>query len=288
MASAPGAAEARKFKLGTVTYNLAKDWDVETIIRNCEATGFEAAELRTTHRHGVEITLPKAQRTEVRKRFESSRVRLLSLGTTCEYHSADPAVVRKNIEETRQWCELAHDLGCLGVKVRPNGFVQGVEEARTLDQIGKALAECGRAARDLGVEVWVEAHGRGTEQPRNMRRIMDAANHPAVGICWNSNDADIEDGSVAPAFELLRPWIWNVHINELWRTLPPGAAARDFQAPKGPPGFPNWQQPYPWRELFSLLKRAGYSRYTLSEIPDSCEPDRLMRYYRTLWEHLTA
>jgi sugar phosphate isomerase/epimerase len=286
--AAPAATAAPPFKLGTVTYNLAKDWDLETIIRNCEATGFEAVELRTTHRHGVELSLSKAQRAEVRKQFESSRVRLLSLGTTCEYHSADAGVVRKNIEETKQWCELARDLGCLGVKVRPNGFVPGVEEAKTLEQIGKALAECGPAARDAGVEIWVEVHGRGTELPRNMRRIMDVANHPAVGICWNSNDPDIEDGSVKPAFELLKAWIRNVHINELWRTLPPWRTVRDFQPPKGPPGFPDWQRAYPWRELFSLLRGAGYARYTLAEIPASCEPERLMRYYRALWELLVV
>src|SRR5438874_12179260 len=37
------------FKLGLVTYELAKDWDIDTIIKNCEATGFEGVELRTTH-----------------------------------------------------------------------------------------------------------------------------------------------------------------------------------------------------------------------------------------------
>ena len=70
------------FKLGLVTYNLAKDWDIDTIIKNCEETGFEGVELRTTHKHGVEISLDKAQRAEVKQRFASSRVRLMSLGTT--------------------------------------------------------------------------------------------------------------------------------------------------------------------------------------------------------------
>ena len=42
------------FHLGSVTYNLLKDYDVETIIKTLEATGFEAVELRTTHKHGVE------------------------------------------------------------------------------------------------------------------------------------------------------------------------------------------------------------------------------------------
>ena len=41
--------------LGLVTYNLARDWDLPTLIRNCEETGFHAVELRTTHAHGVEL-----------------------------------------------------------------------------------------------------------------------------------------------------------------------------------------------------------------------------------------
>src|SRR5438552_13799106 len=129
----PGAAtgSAPPFKLGLVTYELAKDWDIETIIKNCEATGFEGVELRTTHRHGVEPTISKQQRAEVRKRFEGSAVRLVSLGSTSDYESPDPAVVEKNVENTRAFAELARDLGCMGVKVRPNGFPKGVPHDKT-------------------------------------------------------------------------------------------------------------------------------------------------------------
>ncbi len=40
-------------RLGAVTYNVLRDWDVETIIKNLEAAGFEAVELRSGHKHGV-------------------------------------------------------------------------------------------------------------------------------------------------------------------------------------------------------------------------------------------
>ncbi|MEZ6126718.1 MAG: twin-arginine translocation signal domain-containing protein [Planctomycetaceae bacterium] len=39
-------------KLGLVTYNWGKDWDLKTIIGNCQASGFMGVELRSTHRHG--------------------------------------------------------------------------------------------------------------------------------------------------------------------------------------------------------------------------------------------
>lgn len=251
------------FHLGTVTYNLGKDWDLATLIKNCEQTGFEAVELRTGHKHGVEPTLGPAQREEVKRRFADSKVRLLSLGSTCEFHAPDPAVVRKNIEEAKRFAQLAHDIGALGVKVRPNGLPKGVPEEKTLEQIGRALRECGQAGQGYGVEIWLEVHGRDSNVPRRVQRMMEVADHPAVGVCWNSNPEDVENGSVQDSFARLKPWLRNTHINELWR------------------------KEYPWRELFGLMKQAGYNRYTLAEIPETSDPIRLMRYYRALWLELS-
>jgi len=262
-ANAASAFSDGNFKLGLVTYNLAKDWDVATIIKNCEATGFEAVELRTTHKHGVEPTLEKSARAEVRKRFADSKVRLLSLGTTCEFHSPKADELRKNIDECKRFIELAHDLGCLGVKVRPNGIPKEVAEEKTIAQIGASLRECGEAAAPGGVEIWVEVHGKDSGHPPRCAGMMHACGHESVGLCWNSNPTDLMDGaSVKPAFDLLKPWLRNCHINEL---------ASDK---------------YPWREFFTLLRQSGYARYTLCEIQETSDPLRLMHFYRALWREL--
>jgi hypothetical protein len=285
----PSPETAPRFKLGLVTYQLAQSWDIDTIIKNCEATRFQGVELRTTHQHGVEPSISKERRAEVRKRFEGSPVRLVSLGSTCEYESPDPNVVQRNIEETRRFCELAHDLGCMGVKVRPNGFPPGSDHAKVLEQIGHALNQCGDIARDLGVEIWLEVHGEETERPPNIHRIMEVCNHSSVGICWNSNDNDIVEGSVKPSFELLKPWLRSCHINELWRMPAPWGDSGDDQSAKtSTAGFQQWKKLYPWRELFALFRSVGYDRYTFAEIPASCEPLRLMHYYRALWEYQAA
>src|SRR5688572_12668621 len=76
-----------KMKLGTVTYNLAKDWDIETIIKNCEEAKFEGVELRTTHAHKVEVNLTASEREAVRKRFKDSNVDLMGLGSAFDYHT---------------------------------------------------------------------------------------------------------------------------------------------------------------------------------------------------------
>ncbi len=256
-------AGVRGMRLGLVTYNLAKDWDLPTIIKNCREAKFDGVELRTTHKHGVEPDISQQRRIEVRKMFEDSGIVLWGLGTVCEFHSPNQDEVRRNIEMCKAFVVLAKDIGARGVKVRPNALPKGVPVEKTLEQIGRALTECGNFAADYGVEIWLEVHGQGTSHPPHIRKIMESCEAHNVGVCWNSNNTDVKDGSVREYFELLRPYIKSVHINELWR------------------------EDYPWRELFALLKASGYDRFTLAEIPESPDALRLMRYYRALWLELT-
>jgi sugar phosphate isomerase/epimerase len=251
--------------LGLVTYNLAREWDVATIIARCQETGFAGVELRTTHAHRVEADLSPARRAEVRRQFTGSGVCLVGLGTAFEFDAVDPQELRRNVEGTKEYARLAHDLGVPGVKVRPNNIHedQGVPRERTFEQIGKALRECGECAQDLGVQIRLEVHGRVTCDPTYIRAMLDWADHPAVWACWNSNPQDLVGGSLDAGFALLRDRIGLVHINELWSD-------------------------YPWRRLFELLRATGYTGFCLAEIPESSEPVRLMRYYRALWQCLTG
>ena len=249
-------------RLGLVSYNIGRNWDIETMIEKLEAARFEAVELRTTHKHGVEPSLNAAERQKVQRRFSRSKVRLLSLGTSCEFQSPDAKVRRDNLEEAGRYIDLAHDLGCWGIKVRPNGFPEGVPERVTLQRIGESLRECGELGERKGVEIWVEVHGQGTRMPANMRAIMTACSHPSVGVCWNSNATDVVNGSIQQSFDLLAPYIKNCHITDLVSS-------------------------YPYREFFHLLNKSGYERYTLCEVgQESKEPDRFLQYYRALWSEL--
>src|SRR5689334_1024639 len=79
----------RKYQLGSVTYQLFQNADLETTITELEKAGYAAVELRTTHKHGVEPSIGPEQRKQVRERFARSKVRLLSYGTTCRFQSPD-------------------------------------------------------------------------------------------------------------------------------------------------------------------------------------------------------
>src|SRR5690242_6614967 len=92
--SASFLVKAPKMKIGMVTYNLGQDWDIETIIKNCEAAKFDGVELRTGHAHKVELNLTKEQREQVKKRFQDSKVHLMGLGSTYDFHTPDQAKLK--------------------------------------------------------------------------------------------------------------------------------------------------------------------------------------------------
>jgi sugar phosphate isomerase/epimerase len=258
-----------KFRLGLVTYNLAAKWTRADILRICKNTKVSPVEFRTTHKHGVEPSLGKDERKEIKKQFADAGVEIWGCGTICEFQSPDQTVVQKNVETCKQFVDLVADLGGKGVKVRPNGLPKGVPTEKTLEQIGKALIPCGKAADDSGVEIFVEVHGGGTAHPPNMKMIMEHCGHPKVGLTWNSNASDVKDGSVSEYFKLLWPWIRSCHINELYKDAT-GA--------------------YPYRELFRLFRANGYDRVTLCEashgMPDLASGEELLRYYKALWTEL--
>src|ERR1700677_4552012 len=83
-AIAGAAGKPLAFHLGLVTYNLAAAWDLPTILQICKAVGISPVELRTTHKHGVEPSLTKEQRREVRHRFADSGIIFWGCGSVCE------------------------------------------------------------------------------------------------------------------------------------------------------------------------------------------------------------
>jgi hypothetical protein len=254
------------FGLGTVTYNVPKDWDLATLLRILPEAGIHAVEFRTTHAHGVEPTLSAAERAEVKRRCADAGMRQLSLGSICEFHSPDPAVVQQHVATCAEFVRLAHDIGALGVKVRPNGLPKEVPVERTLEQIGRALRQCGavrrrsrrgdlaRGARrrDAGAGQHARDHGR-VRTPERRHQLEQQSDRRAGRIG-------------AAAFDLLKPFLMTVHINDL-------------------------ESGYPYRELFGLLREAKFRRYTLIEVatPVPASDSGLefyTAYYRRRWREL--
>jgi sugar phosphate isomerase/epimerase len=205
----------QRMRFGLVTYQWGRDWDLPTLLANCEKAGVLGVELRTTHAHGVEPSLNEAQRQEVKKRFADSPVINVGIGSNERFDSPDPAVLRKALDDTKAFIVLSHDIGTTGVKVKPDRFYDNVPHEQTIEQIGNALNELGRFADGYGQQVRLEVHGQ-CKDPPTIKAILDIANHPSVAACWNSNPADLEGAGLEANFDMLRARFGEtLHVREL-------------------------------------------------------------------------
>ena len=232
----------KEMKFGLVTYQWGKDWDLPTLIANCEKAGYLGVELRTEHAHGVETKLTSAQRSEVRKRFADSKVTCIGYGSNFEYQSPDPKELRKNIDQTKEYIRLCKDIGASGIKIKPNTLPAEVSREKTIAQIAASFNEVGKYAREYGQLVRVEIHGVLTQEIPNIKAIFDQVTEPNVKMCWNCNDKDLLPPGLDGNFNMVKKWFGDtVHLHEL--------------------NLPN----YPYQQLFNLLTGIKYNGWILLE-----------------------
>lgn len=235
-------AKPSGMRFGLCTYLWGKDWDVPTLIRNCETTGLGGVELRVEHAHKVEPGLSAAARSEVKKRFADSKVTMVGCGTNEQYDFPEAARLKQAIENTKAYVKLSHDCGGSGVKVKPNGFHEGIPHEKTIEQIGRSLNEVGKFGADYGQQIRLEVHGYETQELPNIKAIMDVADHKNVTVCWNSNDEDLLGEGLEYNFNLVKDRFGDtVHVREL-----------------------NIGS-YPYQQLFDLFRSIKYKGWILLE-----------------------
>ncbi len=253
-------------KFGLVTYLWGKDWDLPTLIKNCELAGYHGVELRTEHAHKVEINLTAAQRAEVKKQFEDSSVTCIGYGSNFEYQSPNPEEVRKNIEQTKEYIKLCKDIGATGIKIKPNTLPKDVPREKTIAQIASAFNEVGKYAQDFGLLVRVEIHGIYTQEIPNIRAIFEQVTEPNVKMCWNCNETDLNPPGLEANFNSVKKWFGDtIHVHELNMTN------------------------YPYQQLFNLLTKMKYNGWVLLEASSKPE-DKIaaMKEQLTLFNQMIA
>ena len=259
------ATETAGMQFGLVTYLWGQDMNLPTLIDSCEKSGLTGVETRTDHQHGVEPSLSKAQRAEVKKRFADSSVNLVGYGSNAQFHNSDPAKLAANVELTKKYIDLMHDCGGTGVKVKPNALPKNVSHEKTIEQIGKSLNEVAKYGEQFGQQIRVEVHGKQTQNLEVMKAIFDVADHRNATVCWNSNDVDLEGKGLEHNFNLVKDRFGaTVHVREL--------------------NVGN----YPYAQLMKLFKKINYQGWILLEArTNPTEKISALIEQRKLFEEMT-
>ena len=269
-ASGHGEAAAKrvaKMRFGFTTYQWGKDWDVPTLIANCQTAEAFGVELRTSqnYAHGVELELTPPQRREVKLRFVDSPVMLVGLACGERFDSPDAGKLRESIEKAQAYARLSHDVGGTGLRVFPNSFHEGVPREETIGQIARSLTVVGKFAADYGQMIRLENHGT-AGRLTTLRKIMDQVEASNVRVKLNSDARDTAGAGFEHNFNLVKDRLADtLHLH-------------DLEDPE-----------FPYQLQTDLLIDLGWDGWCLVE-QSAKVPDRLAALIeqRRLWEKLVA
>ena len=255
--------EGDSIVFGLCTYMWAAEWDIPTILKNCNELDIKGVELRVDHAHKVNPDFSPKQRSEVKRQFTEAGVQLLGIGTNTQFDSPDKWKLDGNLSLAMQYIKLSHDIGGSGVKVKPNNLhvKDGVEKDKTLVQIGKCLVELGDYSLGFGQEIRLEVHGDVTDLA-DIAKIMEVANADNVRVCWNCNPADLAGPGIEKNFALVKEHLGHtIHIHE----------QNDGK--------------YPYDKLAKLLVEADYDGWVLMEAASKVDDAvKALAEHRELWD----
>jgi sugar phosphate isomerase/epimerase len=259
------------------------DWPFEKIVNFAHDNGYQGLEIRTIQR---QMDLPKCEEfksaekiADTLKLVSDKGIKIINLGASAALHHSDVQERKKNLDEAKQFIDLAQKLRCPFIRVFPNDFPPGQDRNATIDLIVKGLLELGDYAKGSDVTVLMESHGQ-VVKTADLETIMHAAEHQHVGLVWDIvNMWAVTKEPPREVYGRLKKYIRHTHIKDL--AIVNGKEQYTLLGKGETPVF----------EGIDSLTKGGYQGYFSFEWeklwhPEIAEPDiALADYPKTMKEH---
>lgn len=185
------------------------NWTFEEILRNGPALGFQGVTFRAL---GGEPDLTKvpvfeaSRRKKTRALLRKSDLEPNMLATSARMLAANPDDVELSLLSAEMHIDLAADIGCPFIRVFGGQIAAGVSHAAAVHWTAQRLRRLGNRAQNCGVTVLLETHDDCVD-PVYVRRVMQATDHPSVGVLWDIGEQfRIIGRSAAETWKLIGPW----------------------------------------------------------------------------------
>lgn len=193
------------------------DWSFDKIVNFAVENNYSGIEIRGIQRQ-MDLTKCKEFNSAeniaaTMKLMKDKGLRFVDLGSSAEMHHSDATERKNNLDEARRFIDLAQQLNCPYIRVFPNKLPKEDRNA-TIDLIVRGLIEAGDHAKGTKVMVLMETHGEVVESTV-IKQIMDAANHPNVGLVWDiTNMWTVTRESPVQVYSVLKNYIHHTHIKD--------------------------------------------------------------------------
>ena len=227
-------------------------WTFSQAIQHASANNYQGIEIR-----GIkgDLDLPNQPIFSATNLASTSRevadknLKIVNLGSSANLHFLDLAKRQKNLDEAKKYIELANQLACPFIRVFPNDLPKDQDEKATVETIINSLRELGDYAKNSGVKVLLESHGKVIKSDM-LLHIMQEANHQNVGLVWDFfNMWSVTKEAPAEMYQQLKKYIFHTHIKDAILTE------------KGETYTLLGEGNSPVKEALHALKSGGYAGY---------------------------
>ena len=250
-------------------------WTFSEVLQYASANRYDGIEIR-----GIkgDLDLPNnplfsaSNIAQTKREIADSHRKIVNLGSSANMHFIDAKKRQSNLDDAKKYIELAHQLACPFVRVFPNDLPKDQDEKATVDTIIKSLIELGDFAKNSGVKVLLESHGKVIKSDM-LLHIMQEANHANVGLVWDFfNMWSITKEPPAQMYDQLKKYIYHTHIKDA------------FLTEKGETYTLLGEGNSPVKEALHALKSGGYAGYYSFEWeklwhPEIQEPEIAIPHY---------
>jgi hydroxypyruvate isomerase len=265
---------AMKWSLNT--YQTAQNWELDELIRQAKAAGFDGIEFLMDfgQKHGVEAYAETPWLRTVKEKVGASGLEFASVTSCASFHSLDDGERVEAMNRARKSIDIAHDFGCRHVRVLGDRVPEDDTRERVLASVTASMRELARFAQPLGITVAMEMHGSFTD-PELSVPMAQAVDMPNFGLVFNSQFRENAPtgwrlptgGSIRPLYDQFRPYLTQIHTHQMER----------------PDQLPMYQ------ELFRLLKADGWDGYVAMEAAyTGPDPEKVLRLYTALFHTMIA
>lgn len=250
-------------------------WTFSEVLQYASANRYDGIEIR-----GIkgDLDLPNnplfsaSNIAQTKREIADSHRKIVNLGSSANMHFIDAKKRQSNLDDAKKYIELAHQLACPFIRVFPNDLPKDQDEKATVDTIIKSLIELGDFAKNSGVKVLLESHGK-VIKSEMLLHIMQEANHANVGLVWDFfNMWSITKEPPAQMYDQLKKYIYHTHIKDA------------FLTEKGETYTLLGEGTSPVKEALHALKSGGYTGYYSFEWeklwhPEIQEPEIAISHY---------
>jgi sugar phosphate isomerase/epimerase len=243
------------------------NWSFDEIVRRASQYGYDGVAFRGL---GGELDLTKvpefspAERANTRRRLREAGLTTSMVLTSAAMMIAEVEKLEASLRLGQSHIDIASDLECPYIRVFGGQMPVGISHAAAVRRAGDRLRQLADYGAQKGVYVLIETHDDWVVTSL-LRRAVEAANHPNVGVLWDvHHPVRIPGESVAQAWANIGPWVRCVDCKDSVTDFAARLRYRYVQIGDGE---------IPLKDALQILKAAGFDGWLTFEWEKVWHPD---------------